>query len=118
MSDIETAIEYHRVSDLDELWAGDMMEVEIAGVKLLLVHSESGEVQAVQAFCPHQAVALAGGELNGTRITCPAHRWEIDAISGRGVNPRHAELALYPTKVEDGQIYVSVRGIQPKHCKP
>ncbi len=118
MFDADIRDEYYRVADFDELWAGEMLEVEVAGVKVLLVHTEDGQVQAVQAMCPHQAVALSGGELKGATIVCPAHRWELDALSGQGVNPCHAELALYPTKVEDGQIYVSVRGVEPKHCKP
>ena len=118
MLDADLTLDFHRAADFDELWAGDMLEVDIAGVKVLLVHTEDGEVQAVQAMCPHQAVALSGGELRGSTITCPAHRWELDAVSGKGVNPCHAELALYPTKVVDGQIYVAVRGVTPKHCKP
>lgn len=118
MFDADVQAEFYRVADFDELWAGEMLEVEVAGVKVLLVHTEDGEIQAVQARCPHQGVALCRGELKGSTIVCPAHRWELDACTGRGLNPGHAELALYPTKVEDGQIYVSVRGIKPKHCRP
>jgi toluene monooxygenase system ferredoxin subunit len=118
MFDADIRAEFYRVADFDELWAGDMLEVEVAGIKVLLVHTDDGNVRAVQAQCPHQAVSLANGELKGAVIVCPAHRWELDVLKGRGVNPCHAELALYPTKVEAGQIFVSVVGVEPKHCKP
>jgi toluene monooxygenase system ferredoxin subunit len=111
-------LNFVRVSDLDELWAGDMLGVVVDGTRILLVHTDDGVVQAVQAMCPHQAVPLEDGELCARRLTCAAHRWEIDVVTGVGLNPKHAEIALYPTKVEGGQIYVSVAGIQPKHCKP
>lgn len=107
-----------RVSDLDELWAGEMLGVDVDGVRILLVHTDDGVIQALQAMCPHQAVPLENGELCGKAVVCAAHRWEIEVATGKGINPRHAEVALYPTKVENGQIYVSVIGIEPKHSKP
>jgi toluene monooxygenase system ferredoxin subunit len=112
------ARKFIRVSDLDELWAGEMIGVEVEGIRVLLVHTEEGVIQAVQAMCPHQAVPLEDGELCGKALICSAHRWEIDVSTGKGINPGHAEIALYPTKVEDGQVYVSVAGIESKHCKP
>jgi len=115
----ETEVEsFVRVSDLDELWAGEMIGVEVEGKRILLVHTDDGVIQAIQAMCPHQAVPLEDGELCARTLVCAAHRWEIDVVTGNGINPGHAEIALYPTKVEGGQIYVSVAGIESKHCKP
>lgn len=107
-----------RVSDLDELWAGEMKAVEVEGTEVLLVHTDEGVVQAVQAMCPHQAVRLAEGELCGNAVICMAHLWEMNVCTGKGINPQHADLALYPTKVENGDIFVSVAGIEPKFSKP
>jgi toluene monooxygenase system ferredoxin subunit len=109
---------FHRVSDLDELWAGEMIGVEVEGTRILLVHTEDGVIQAVQAMCPHQAVPLEDGELCKGILVCSAHRWEIDVATGSGINPDHAEIALYPTEVRDGEIYVSIAGVPAKHCKP
>lgn len=116
--DSTTMDRFVRVSDLDELWAGEMMGVDVEGTRVLLVHTQDGVIQAVQALCPHQAVLFEDGELCGNAVVCAAHRWEIDVVSGEGINPSHASVALYPTKVQDGEIYVSVAGIVPKHCKP
>jgi toluene monooxygenase system ferredoxin subunit len=112
------ALHFVRVSDLDELWAGEMLGVDVEGTRVLLVHTDDGIIQAVQALCPHQAVPLEDGELCGRLLVCAAHRWEIDVATGRGSNPEHAEIARYPTKVENGQIYVALAGVESKHCKP
>jgi toluene monooxygenase system ferredoxin subunit len=113
-----TIEKFVKVLDLDELWSGEMRSVDVEGTRVLLVHTDAGVIRAVQPMCPHQAVPLEDGELCGNTLVCAAHRWEIDVSTGTGINPSHASLALYPTKVQNGQIYVSVAGIKAKHCKP
>jgi hypothetical protein len=39
-------------------------------------------------------------------------------LTGKGVNPEHAEIARYPIKVEHDQVYVAVAGIAPKYSRP
>jgi toluene monooxygenase system ferredoxin subunit len=111
-------LRFHPVCSLDDLWAGEVRMVEVAGVEVLLVHTADGVITAVQSRCPHQAVSLAEAELCGRVLTCPMHLWEMDVVSGCGVNPRHAELAHYPVRVEDGQLFVAVDGIEPKFSRP
>lgn len=120
MSELATMQEFHfhRVCSLDDLWAGEMRLVEVAGTEVLLVHTDDGIITAVQSKCPHQAVPLADAVLCGRVLTCPMHMWEMDVVSGEGVNPVHAELAHYPVRVEDGHLYVAVDGIKPKFSRP
>ena len=99
---------------LDNLWKGEMEGFEVDGVEVLLVHTDSGEVHAVQAICPHQEVDLAEGELEGKVLTCCMHLWQFDVLTGKGVNPTHAELAKYPVKVEGEDVLVDVAGIEVK----
>ncbi len=109
---------YERVCPLDDVWQGEMLPTSVNGVPVLLVHTDAGGVHAVQAHCPHQAVSLADGSLNGDVLTCPMHLWEMNVATGRGVNPSHAEIARYPLKVIDGAVWVSCAGVEPKHCRP
>lgn len=104
---------FHKVCTLDDLWEGDMGVYEVDGKEVLLVHAE-GEVHAIQSVCPHQEVDLVDGSLEGRVLTCCMHLWQFDVKSGKGVNPTHAEVAKYPVKVEDDDIYVDVEGIEPK----
>jgi toluene monooxygenase system ferredoxin subunit len=105
---------FHRVCDEDDLWAGEMTSYEIDGVEILLVRTYGDEIKAWQGKCPHQLVSLVRGELEGDVLTCMAHNWSFNVASGKSVNPDDAELASYPVKVEDGVIYVSIDGIEPK----
>lgn len=116
-SDARVAL-FHKVCEVDDLWAGETLLAEVAGIKVLLVHTDDRVIGAVQAVCPHQSVSLAEGVLCGRVLTCPMHLWEMDVVSGTGVNPRQAELARYPVEIRDGAIYVSVDGVQPKFAKP
>lgn len=93
---------------LDELWEGEMKEVTVGGRDLLVVHAEGGHVSAFSAWCPHQAEPLVKGDLDGRRLTCTAHMWEFDAVSGQGLNPDDCALSPFPVKVESGQVFVDV----------
>jgi Rieske Fe-S protein len=46
-------------------------------------HTAEGEVIEVQAICPHQGYPLCGKDISGNTITCPAHNWSFDIVSGR-----------------------------------
>ena len=72
---------------LDDLWEGDMTEVEIDGHAVLLVWPEGGEVRAFQGMCPHQDIPLAEGKLSGRVLMCRAHQWTFDATTGAYTGP-------------------------------
>lgn len=101
---------FQRVCSLDDLWQGEMEEFEVDGEEILLLHTEGGDIRAIPASCPHQETPLVEGELDGNALTCSAHLWQFDVISGKGINPDDAELCLFPVKVENDDIYVDVKG--------
>ena len=109
---------YHRVCSLDDLWAGEMQACTVEGTQILVVHTDSGEVRAIQAMCPHQRVALADGTLEGNVLTCSAHLWEVDVVTGKGVNLHHADVAHYPSRVDGNDVFVAVAGVKPKYSVP
>lgn len=109
---------YHRLCSLEEAWAGEMAEFDVHGTKILLIHTYEGHLTAIQAMCPHQRVPLVEGELLGSVLSCRAHGWQMDVRSGRGLNPHHAHVAVYPLRVEDGQIFVSIEGVKPQFSRP
>ena len=116
--ELATAPEYQLVCGADDLWEGEMAEFDISGVRDLLVHLPGGHISALQPLCPHQRVPLVEGELCGQVLTCRAHHWQLDARTGRGLNPHHAHVAVYPVKIEDGQVFVSVSGVAPRYSSP
>ena len=90
-----------------------MMEVVVGGTSVLVVHAEGGHVAAFSSSCPHQEYPLIKGELEGRRLTCYAHSWEFDAVTGAGVNPDDCALSRYSVKVEDDQVFVDVSDVTP-----
>lgn len=55
---------------------GDYYTLELAGVPLVLMRGEDGEVRAFSNTCPHRGTRLLDGR--GTcvrRVTCPYHSW-------------------------------------------
>lgn len=92
----------------DELWDGEMESYEVDGTEVLVVKVD-GEHYAYHGICPHQSFALVDGELEGTTLTCRAHEWSFDAISGAGLNPRDTCLTRHAVRVADGQVAVSRR---------
>lgn len=106
---------FTRVCRADEVWEGDLAEFEVDGHTIVLVHPRDGELIAIQGECPHQSFPLSAGEFDGRRVLiCNSHRWEFDVLTGRGINPDDCELARYPVKIEAGEVYVDVVGIEPR----
>jgi toluene monooxygenase system ferredoxin subunit len=104
---------FEKACALDDLWEGDMLEVEINGHVVLLVWPEGGEVRAYQGICPHQDIPLSEGKFDGRVVTCRAHLWTFDANTGEGLNPGDCRLAQYPVKTKGDELYVDVDGVAP-----
>lgn len=96
------------VATLDDLWEGEMLEIEVEGERVLLVHLPGGEVRAYQGVCPHQERRLVDGELDGDILVCDGHGWEFDLRSGEGVNPKGCRLYTYEVRREGGSVLVGV----------
>lgn len=105
---------FKRVCSLDDLWQGEMQPFTVDGKDVLMVHTDDGKIVATQAVCPHQEFELSEGELKGCVLTCRHHLWQFDVTTGKGVNPSHAELAMFPIRVEGEEVFVDVEGVTPK----
>jgi nitrite reductase/ring-hydroxylating ferredoxin subunit len=62
----------------------------------------------MEGICPHSGGPLGHGALEGHTLTCPFHAWEFDCRTGLSDTHGHVRLAVYPVKVEDGEILVDV----------
>ena len=105
---------FQKVGTLDDLWEGEMLEVEAGEHVIVLVWPEGGELRAFQGMCPHQDIPLAEGKFDGRVVMCRAHQWTFDARTGEGINPGKCRLAQYPVKLDGDDILVAVEGVQPQ----
>jgi toluene monooxygenase system ferredoxin subunit len=105
MDGVGSVVTYHEVCAADDLWEGDMEAFPVADKSILLINID-GVFKAYANMCPHQAVPLSEGKLDGCVLTCRAHLWEFDASTGLGINPANKRLAEYPVRIVDGMVQV------------
>ena len=93
----------------EDLWEGELTGVQLGGTKMVLLNV-AGEIRAFADRCPHLGSQLSDGHLDGCTLTCAAHLWEFDALTGKGTNPGNCQLTVFGTRVKDGQIEVLAPG--------
>lgn len=98
---------FSRICAVDDVWDGEIISFLAGAARIVLVNVE-GEFRAFDARCPHQHYSLAEGDLDGTVVTCPAHRWSFDVLTGEGVNPRGCRLTLYPVRIDGEDVLVDM----------
>ena len=108
MPEYAATLEWIAVATLDDLWEGEMTDVQVGDEHILLVRITGGDIRAYQGYCPHQKTALADGKLDGHILTCAAHLWQFNLCTGEGVNPKGGELYRYQAKVQDATIFVGI----------
>ncbi|KAM6463197.1 apoptosis-inducing factor 3-like isoform 2-T2 [Liasis olivaceus] len=108
MDGADTVVTQH-VCHEDELYDGEMREVEVAGHPVLLVR-EHLKIRALGSRCPHGGAPLCKGYLARGRLRCPWH--------GACFSTETGDIEEYPTldclpvfhvAVKEGQVYVSAQ---------
>lgn len=98
----------------EEVVPGEIREFLLAdGTKAIAVRDTDGDIRVLQGMCPHQRRALAEGDLYDDVLTCSAHMWSFDVRTGEGVQGTDADIAGYPSRIEDGQLQVDPSLVEP-----
>lgn len=96
----------------DEVGPEQIKECRLTdGAVAVAVRDSGGAIRVLQGICPHQRRALAEGDLHDDVLTCSAHMWAFDVRSGEGVQGAEAGLAVYPSRVQDGEVQVDPSAI-------
>jgi nitrite reductase/ring-hydroxylating ferredoxin subunit len=116
----------HHVGAVEDFAEATFKVFDLGGRPVGVVKTEQGFF-AVRNRCPHQGADICAGTVGGTMVSsqpheyeyrgdtlvvaCPWHRWEFELESGvsfgRVTNKR---LVTYGVEVEDGEVYVLLRG--------
>ena len=108
----------HAVLADADLAEGQLKAVDAGNTKVLLSR-DGGRVHATAAVCPHYGLPLEKGRVCGGRLRCPFHESGFDLATGEVREPPALDgLAVYPVRVEGGQIVVTVDDGQPAHVEP
>ena len=77
-------------------------------VSIAVFRTADDKVFAMKDECPHKQGPLSQGIVHGSSVTCPLHNWKIDLASGEALGPDQGCTNVYPVKVEDGMVYLSL----------
>ena len=76
-------------------------------MNIAVFRTASDEVFAMKDECPHKKGPLSQGIVHGNSVTCPLHNWKIDLASGEALGPDEGCTNVFPTRVENGRVYIS-----------
>lgn len=92
-------------SDIDE---EDLIGWDYNGQTFAIYHIRSGFF-CTDGLCTHEEQLLETGLVIGETIECPLHQGRFNIVSGKVISPPPCvDLNTYPTKVENGKVYVQV----------
>jgi len=94
-----------KVSDLKD---GEMKEVKIGELGILLVHTD-GKFYAVGSECTHFGAPLAEGTLHKHSVRCPWHQACFDIVTGDMKEPPALDsLSRFEVRVEGDDVIVTI----------
>jgi len=98
----------HRIARLSDIPLGEGRSFEVAGRRVAVFRTRTGQVFATQAECPHRNGPLADGLVGGTTVVCPLHDWSYDLATGVAL-AGDCDIQVYPVRVlEDGAILLAM----------
>ena len=100
--------DWHRVAVEADLKPETPLGVRIGETQVAVVRLEDG-IYAVDDVCTHEYALLSEGFCEDGKLECPLHQACFDIRTGKALNePAEVPVATYPTKVEDGAVFVQV----------
>jgi 3-phenylpropionate/trans-cinnamate dioxygenase ferredoxin subunit len=94
------------VNDIEE---EDVIRFDHGGKTYIIVRDHEDNYYCSDGLCTHEDVHLSDGLVVEATIECPKHASIFDVSNGEVETPPACEnLRTYPTKVEDGRVFVAV----------
>ncbi len=69
---------WYSVGWVSQLKPGDILSVVIWQQAIVIYRDATGQLHALEDFCPHKGVALHKGKVHGCNLACGYHGWEFD----------------------------------------
>lgn len=89
---------------------GEANVVKIRDQRIAVFHID-GRYFAINNRCPHAGAALGRGEIDGTSVECPLHRWKFDLETGECPQSPGTIAATFPVRVNGDTVEVDVSSI-------
>ena len=99
-----------KVAPLEEIPVLGARVVRNNMVDIGVFRLEDDRIFAINNSCPHKGGPLSEGIVYGDKIACPLHSWKISLVDGKADEPDVGQTACFNTKVEDGFVYLELKG--------
>ena len=93
---------------LAELPAEGQAKEFTIGNTVLCVATVGGKTLAINNVCPHRGGPLAEGTVEGGKMVCPWHQWEIDLTTGEAVQSPGTKTEVYAITVTGNDVLVTI----------
>jgi phenylpropionate dioxygenase-like ring-hydroxylating dioxygenase large terminal subunit len=90
--------------------------IELAGRRICLFRTTTGQAAAVDDVCPHRRLKLSIGTVVGDRIQCKYHGWTFDAC-GKGESPGTPKLQACTESFDVREVHGYV-WVKSRHSNP
>lgn len=104
------------VGSADELAPGQRKLVFVDGRSVVLFNIE-GELHAIENSCPHNGASLAGGQMEGRLLRCPAHGLRFDVATGCMPGKGGLSLATFPVRNVADRLELTVDDAPAGPCR-
>jgi 3-phenylpropionate/trans-cinnamate dioxygenase ferredoxin subunit len=99
----------HRLATTDELRAGELKMVEVAGVRICLARTHDGTFRAVSDTCTHEDASLSEGSIVGSSVECPSHGSLFDLRTGAVTGlPAITPVRTYTVSVDGDHLVIDL----------
>ncbi|MDG2435549.1 MAG: nitrite reductase small subunit NirD [Polaribacter sp.] len=73
--------------------------------------TRTGKWYATQNLCPHKmemvlSIGMIGDKAGIPKVACPMHKKNFSLEDGSNLAGEDLEIAIYPVKIKDGNVYI------------
>lgn len=118
---------WYTVAFSTDLAKGEIQSCRYFGREFIVFRTESGQVRATDAYCPHLGAHLGDGRVDGENVRCSFHGFQFEGETGRCVKnaygtkaPPKARLNTFRVQEKNGVVLVwyDARGRAPEWDVP
>ena len=107
---MKAALHWTPVTKVESIPLREGRAVTVGGAEIAIFHLEN-RCLTIENKCPHKGGPLCDGIVSGAVVVCPLHGRRFDLETGLAVRSSEpACVTTYPTRVEDGIIFVDLNG--------
>lgn len=97
-----------KIATQSQLPAANEAKEFVCNGKEICIANVNGTYSAMDNICLHQGGPLGQGMIENGKVICPWHAWAYDPKTGEVSHNPAAKVALYPLKVENGDVLVEL----------